>query len=257
MPLDPVPAFAALAHPQRLAVLQLLIRHHPVPVPAGTIAERLDLRASTLSGYLAQMMEAGLIRQTRHGTSLHYGAALDGIAALNAAWIGGICGGHGWPEPRGDGQRIRNLLILGRGNAGPTLAAEAIFRREAGASWEVFSGGVAYDDASHGAPDPKVIQALTEAGYDTEPLFAKPLALVTGPDAPQPDAVVILGETALGTEPNWPGQPIRARWVMPAAMRPAALIPHLEARVAAFAALDPALEPSSRLLAALENDALV
>lgn len=245
---DPVPAFAALAHPQRLGVMRLLMRHHPFPVTAGAIAAALDLRASTLSGYLAQMMEAGLITQTRQGTSLHYGVALEAVAALNAAWIGGVCGGRGWPPVRRRAG-VRTMVILGRGNAGPTLAAEAILRRLAGAAWEVFSAGT--DPAR--APDGALIAALDAAGHDVDPLFTKPLSLVTGPDMPQPDAVLVLGRTALEREPVWPGAPIRAHWRLPDDLQPGAMIADLGHRLSTFAALDPGEVGPSGLLAALDT----
>lgn len=248
MELDPVPVFAALAHPQRLAVMRLLMRHHPQPVPAGGIAGRLDLRASTLSGYLAQMMEAGLIAQTRHGTSLHYGVCLEVLGALNTAWIGGVCGWRAMPGDADGIARVRTVLILGHGNAGPSLAVEAILRRDAGDAYEVLSAGVAPRDA----PDPDLIAALRSCGCETEALFTKPVSLVSGPDAPAPDVVIVLGSAALAQEPDWPGAPVRTRWSLPGGLSAQALVDHLEGRLAGFAALDPALSPAPGLLRALD-----
>ena len=57
--------FAALSHPQRLAVFRLLVRRCPDALPAGEIAEVLGHKASTLSVYLAALTRVGLISQTR------------------------------------------------------------------------------------------------------------------------------------------------------------------------------------------------
>jgi DNA-binding transcriptional ArsR family regulator len=53
---DPAPADAAV--PDRL--------------PAGDIAQALDLKPSTLSNYLSHLMQVGLVTQERIGTSLRY-----------------------------------------------------------------------------------------------------------------------------------------------------------------------------------------
>ncbi|MFN4098580.1 MAG: helix-turn-helix domain-containing protein, partial [Pararhodobacter sp.] len=142
VPADPVLAFAALGHPQRLAVVRLLMRHYPRRVAAGEVGAALGLKASTLSGYLAQLMEAGLVTQERRGTSLLYAASVEGATALNDAWIGAISGGRGWPQAAAPGPRVRNVLFLGCGNAGPSLIAEALLRTRAGEGCEVFSAGI-------------------------------------------------------------------------------------------------------------------
>jgi DNA-binding transcriptional ArsR family regulator len=63
---------AALGHPQRLAILRLLMRRYPDRLPAGDIAQALDLKPSTLSNYLSHLMQVGLVTQERIGTSLLY-----------------------------------------------------------------------------------------------------------------------------------------------------------------------------------------
>ncbi|MFT6450709.1 MAG: arsenate reductase [Halocynthiibacter sp.] len=63
-----------LGHPQRLAVFRMLMRCYPEAAPAGEIAAKLDIKASTLSVYLSALRTAGLIEQARVGTSLRYTA---------------------------------------------------------------------------------------------------------------------------------------------------------------------------------------
>src|SRR6056297_270932 len=75
-----IPArLSILGHPQRLAVFRLLMRRYPDRVPAGELAEALDLRASTLSAYLAALSRAGLVSQERVGTSLRYRVAMSEV----------------------------------------------------------------------------------------------------------------------------------------------------------------------------------
>lgn len=245
---DLVPAFAALAHPQRLAVVRLLMRHTPAALPAGEIAALLQLPASTLSGHLAQLREAGLIAQERRGTSLLYRARIEGAEALSTGWIGAVCGGRGWPEAGTPGRRVRTLVVLGRGNAGPTLVAEALLRQAAGAFYEVVSAGV----AATGTADPGVLAHLADQGHDTEALWSKPVGAVTGPEAPRADVVIALGATAGLADLDWPGCPLRACWRLPPGLSPAAMQADLAARIGGFAALDPARVAPGALMRALD-----
>src|SRR6056297_821681 len=70
---------SALGHPQRLAIFRLLMRRYPDRVPAGELADALDLKASTLSAYLSALMQAGLVAQERAGTSLRYSIAMTEV----------------------------------------------------------------------------------------------------------------------------------------------------------------------------------
>lgn len=241
---DPVPAFAALAHPHRLAVLRLLMRAVPGRLSAGEIGEALDLRPSTLSGYLAQLMEAGLVTQERRGTSLLYAAALEAAQALSAAWLGPITGGRGWPEGWGTARRVRNLLFVGQGNAGPSLLAEALLRQMAGERFEVFSAGLSP------AGDAALLPEFAALGIDTGDLWPKPLSLWQGPEAPPMDVVITLGQRAAAL-PDWPGPVHRAGWRLAPGLDATALMTDLTARLAPLAALDPQAPPA-RLQAVLD-----
>jgi ArsR family transcriptional regulator len=89
-----IDAFAALAHPTRLAVFRLLVRQVPEGVPALTIAERLDARPSTLSGHLAVLKRAGLLTSTRHQREIRYAANLAAINTLIGFLLSDCCGGR-------------------------------------------------------------------------------------------------------------------------------------------------------------------
>ena len=50
---------SALAHPNRLEVFRLLMRRYPDAVPAGQIAQALDLKPNTASVYLSALKKSG------------------------------------------------------------------------------------------------------------------------------------------------------------------------------------------------------
>jgi len=92
---DPaIDAFGALAHPTRLAVFRMLVRHLPDGVPALTIAQHLQAKPSTLSGHLAILKRAGLLSSTRHQREIRYAANLPQIGALVEFLLSDCCGGR-------------------------------------------------------------------------------------------------------------------------------------------------------------------
>lgn len=106
-----IDAFAALAHPTRLAVFRLLVNWAPAGVPALAIAEALDARPSTLSGHLAVMRRAGLLNSARHQREIRYSARLRAINDLVAFLLSDCCGGRV--------EHCRDILtLLGETDAG-------------------------------------------------------------------------------------------------------------------------------------------
>ena len=77
-----VEIFAALAQESRLTALRLLIERGPDGLPAGTIAERLGLPASTTSFHLSALERAGLVQTTRQGRQVVYAARFVALRAL-------------------------------------------------------------------------------------------------------------------------------------------------------------------------------
>ena len=77
-----IEALAALAQETRLAIFRLLVRQGPDGLPAGTIGERLDIPAPTLSFHLAQLSRAGLVTSRRDGRSILYAADYRGMNGL-------------------------------------------------------------------------------------------------------------------------------------------------------------------------------
>ena len=69
-----VGALWALAQETRLRIFRALVARGPEGLPAGRIAQRLDLPGPTLSFHLAQLKRAGLLVCRREGRSLIYSA---------------------------------------------------------------------------------------------------------------------------------------------------------------------------------------
>lgn len=77
-----VEALGALAQPSRLELFRLLVRRGPAGLPAGDIADRLDIPATTLSFHLSQLTRAGLLTARREGRSIVYAADYGRMRAL-------------------------------------------------------------------------------------------------------------------------------------------------------------------------------
>lgn len=90
---DAVAALAALAQENRLDVFRLLVGIGTEGLPAGRIAERLDIAAPTLSFHLAQLRHAGLVQMRREGRSLIYAANYDGMTGLMEFLTDNCCNG--------------------------------------------------------------------------------------------------------------------------------------------------------------------
>jgi DNA-binding transcriptional ArsR family regulator len=92
-----IAALGALAQENRLAVFRLLVEAGPEGLPAGIIADRLGIPASSLSFHLAQLTRAGLIQQRRASRSLIYSADFAAMNGLVGYLTENCCGGSRIP----------------------------------------------------------------------------------------------------------------------------------------------------------------
>jgi DNA-binding transcriptional ArsR family regulator len=99
--------FAALAHELKLKAFRLLVGAAPDGLPAGQIAMRLDVPASTLSTHLAQLERAGLIKSSRERQRILYSIDVKGTQALVGFLINDRCGGQS--ELCGIGARSKRM----------------------------------------------------------------------------------------------------------------------------------------------------
>ena len=89
-----ISALSALAQPTRLAIFRLLIKHEPVGITAGVIADTVGAPHNTLSSHLAILVRAGLLRSSREGRTIIYRSDVDGMQSLISFLINDCCNGH-------------------------------------------------------------------------------------------------------------------------------------------------------------------
>ncbi|HEY2248546.1 MAG TPA: metalloregulator ArsR/SmtB family transcription factor [Bradyrhizobium sp.] len=90
---DAVTALAALAQHHRLAVFRLLVQAGPEGMPAGAVADALDLAPNTLTFHFDRLRTAGLVTSRRDGRSIIYAAEFDKMNALLGFLTENCCGG--------------------------------------------------------------------------------------------------------------------------------------------------------------------
>lgn len=86
-------ALAALAQEHRLAAFRLLVQAGAEGIPAGAIAERIGVPASSMSFHLAQLANAGLVTQRRASRSIIYAADYAAMNGLMGYLTENCCGG--------------------------------------------------------------------------------------------------------------------------------------------------------------------
>jgi ArsR family transcriptional regulator len=89
-----VSALSALAQDSRLEIFRFLVQAGKNGVPAGKIAERLDLPPSTLSFHLNQLKQAGLIECRRESRTLFYSANYESMNDLMSYLMENCCQGQ-------------------------------------------------------------------------------------------------------------------------------------------------------------------
>ena len=65
-------AFGALSHPRRLKIFKLLDASGSQGMNAGTIARAIEVPPSSLSFHLGLLVNAGLLRSSRHRQKIIY-----------------------------------------------------------------------------------------------------------------------------------------------------------------------------------------
>uniref|UniRef100_UPI003F492491 ArsR/SmtB family transcription factor n=1 Tax=Cupriavidus taiwanensis TaxID=164546 RepID=UPI003F492491 len=87
-------ALAALAHSIRLSVFRLLVQAGPAGLPAGRIAELMEMPASSLSFHLKELHRAGLLSSRQDGRSIIYMAHFETMNALLGYLTESCCSGN-------------------------------------------------------------------------------------------------------------------------------------------------------------------
>ena len=89
-----IEAFAALAQSSRMTIYRLLVQAGPDGFQAGEIARRLGIVPSTLSGHMAILKRAGLVKSKRHQREIHYSADLGAMNELVGFMLADCCSGQ-------------------------------------------------------------------------------------------------------------------------------------------------------------------
>jgi ArsR family transcriptional regulator, arsenate/arsenite/antimonite-responsive transcriptional repressor len=79
---EAVTALTALAQGRRLDAFRLLVQAGPEGLPAGQVAEALDVSPNTLTFHFDRLREAGLVTVRRNGRSMIYSARFETMHAL-------------------------------------------------------------------------------------------------------------------------------------------------------------------------------
>ncbi|WP_424975745.1 ArsR/SmtB family transcription factor [Dinoroseobacter sp. S124A] len=89
--LDAAAAFAALGAPQRLGVLEVLVRAGPEGLPIGVLGERAGVTGSTLTHHVKALVQARLVTQTREGRIMRCTVAYGRVEALSDYLLAQCC----------------------------------------------------------------------------------------------------------------------------------------------------------------------
>ena len=90
---EAVAALSALAQETRLAVFRLLVEAGPQGLPAGAIAEALEVAPATLSFHLKELSHAGLVHARQDGRFVIYSVDFECMAALMTFLTRNCCKG--------------------------------------------------------------------------------------------------------------------------------------------------------------------
>ncbi|AOJ08957.1 ArsR/SmtB family transcription factor [Burkholderia mayonis] len=86
-------ALGALAHESRLAIFRLLVVTGADGLPAGEIAQRLELAPSRLSFHLKDLSHAELVKSRQEGRFVIYTANFDAMNGLIGFLTENCCAG--------------------------------------------------------------------------------------------------------------------------------------------------------------------
>ncbi len=213
-------ALFTLGHPGRLAVFRLLMRFTPDGVRPTEIVAALGFKQNTLSHYLSELEQAGLIVSERQGRSILYRANLTTASGLLSYLAEDCCRGR--PDvcfPFINSEKVRamadhpyNVLFICSGNSARSIFAEAVLRNVGQGKFHAYSAGTRPGTQLN----PYALEVLQRGGHTVDGLRSKHLSEFETPDAPKMDFVFTVCDSAAAEEcAPWPGQPLTAHWGIP------------------------------------------
>ncbi len=108
-----------------------------------------------------------------------------------------------------------HVLILCTHNSARSVLAEGMLNhlaKQQGKAVKAFSAG----SAPSGKVNPYALEALRNAGIDTQHFTSKSWDAFTEPGAPKIDLVITVCDSAAAEQcPYWPGSPVKVHWGYP------------------------------------------
>ena|SRR5438105_15735857 len=89
-----VRALAAIAQDSRLAIFRALVQAGPNGLPAGKIAEVLDIPPSLLSFHMKELTHAEMVNSRQEGRYVIYAANFSAMSELLSFLTDNCCGGN-------------------------------------------------------------------------------------------------------------------------------------------------------------------
>ena len=88
---EAISVLSALAQSTRLEIFRLLLRHEPIGITAGSIADAIGAPHNTISSHLAILVRARLLMSTREGRTIVYRADIEGMRSLIGFLVNDCC----------------------------------------------------------------------------------------------------------------------------------------------------------------------
>ena len=220
-----VPVLAALAHPDRQAIVQLLARRAPDAMRPAEIMAPLGLKANTLSNHLSTLNRAGLLDVRRSGRNLFYTLKLQAVGALVEHLVADCCGGRpdvcvplatrhlvSFTKVSDMPDRPLDVLFICTGNSARSIMAEALLRDLGGGRFRAFSAGT--NPAAR--PNNFALATLSAHGHDTAGLVSKHTEKFEADGEAHMDMVFTLCDAAAAEPcPLWLSPAVTAHWGLP------------------------------------------
>ena len=85
---------SAICHPVRLQAYRLLMQAGPAGLPAGQLAQSLEMAPSSLNFHLKEMISAGLTTSRQEGRFVIYATVFPAMTELMQFLTDNCCGGN-------------------------------------------------------------------------------------------------------------------------------------------------------------------